>query len=66
MPLLNIITKNLDTNLKKEDILKYLPYIINIDINNTTMEQLPGQSELCNNIWIYSYDKEKTKKIFDK
>lgn len=61
--LLDTILNNLETNLKIEDILPYVPYAVSIDLENLIMNQLPGTSELCNNIWIYIHDKEKTTEL---
>lgn len=62
-PLLNTIFENLDTNLTVDDAIPYIPYLVGIDLDNIITKQLPGNSELCNNIWIYINDKSKTKKL---
>ena len=62
-PLLNTIFENLDTNLTVDEALPYIPYLVGIDLDNIITEQLPGASELCNNIWIYIHDKNSTKKL---
>lgn len=59
------IFDNLETNLKVEDVLPYMPYTVNIDLDNIVMEQLPGESELCNEIWIYIHDKEDTEQLIE-
>lgn len=63
--ILNTVFSNLETNATVEDIIPYIPYGVNIDLENLVMEQLPGKSELCNNVWIYIHDKEETKKIIE-
>lgn len=62
-PLLETIFSNLETNLEIEDILPYMPYMVNIDLENILTKQLPGKSELCNNLWIYVHDKQATKEL---
>ena len=61
--IIKTIFNNLDTNLSLEDVLSYAPYATDIDVENIKMEQLPGESELCNGVWIYIYDKKETQEI---
>lgn len=53
------IKTNIDINLAK----KYIPYIINFNADNIKSGMLPGQSELCNGVWIFIHDKKETKTI---
>jgi LCP family protein required for cell wall assembly len=61
--ILNTVMNNLETDMLIEDILPYVPYAIDIDFDNIMMEQLPGESELCNKVWIYIYNKTETKAL---
>ena len=63
---LNIVFNNIETNATLEEIMQYIPYGVNVDVENLIMEQLPGKSELCNNIWIYTYDNEQTENLIEK
>lgn len=63
--IMKTIFDNLETNLSMEELLSYVPYASNIDLENLSMEQLPGQSELCNEVWIYIHDEEETEKLVD-
>lgn len=61
--ILKTIFNNLETNLNMDDVLDYIPYATDIDLENIMMEQLPGHSELCNGAWIYIYDKDETEEL---
>lgn len=67
IPKINTILKtvfnNVETNLSLDDILTYLPYASDINTDEILMEQLPGQSELCNGVWIYLYDEKETENL---
>lgn len=54
---------NLDTNLEKSKITTYIPYALNIDMNNIKMEQLPGEPKRTNGVWVYLHDEEKTEEL---
>ena len=58
--LVNAVMDNLDTDMNIDDILPYVPYTLDLDFNNIRTEQLPGESELCNKVWVYIHDKEET------
>lgn len=57
------IFNNLDTNLSFDEALAYISYASDIDLDNISMEQLPGKSELCNGVWIYICDKTETEEL---
>ena len=61
--LLDIIFSNLETNLTVQDIVEYIPYAVNIDIDKVITEQLPGISELCNGLWIYIHNEQDTENL---
>lgn len=60
----NLISKtifnNIETDMELSDILPYLPYAVDIDVDNIIAEQLPGESEYQNGVWIYVHDKTET------
>lgn len=60
------IFKNVETNMEKEDIYKYIPIAIEFDVDNIISEQLPGESEKCNNLWFFIHNKSQTKKVVEK
>ena len=61
--ILNTVIDNLETDMVIEDILPYAPYTLDLDFNSIRMEQLPGESELCNKVWVYIHNKTKTKEL---
>lgn len=63
--ILKTIFNNVETNFSLEDAFSYIPYATNIDLENIAMEQLPGQSELCNGVWIYVHDAKATEKLVE-
>lgn len=58
--IINTVMDNLETNIRKEEIVPYIPYVTDLDINNIRMEQLPGESDFCNKVWVYIHDKTET------
>ena len=63
--LLEIAHNNLETNIPLSLIKDYVPYAIEFNTENIKSDMLPGTPEKCNGVWIYTYDKEKTKKIVE-
>ncbi|MFG6319030.1 MAG: LCP family protein [Clostridia bacterium] len=63
--ILETVMDNLDTDMRIEDILPYIPYTVDLDFNNIRMEQLPGESELCNKVWVYIHSKSKTTELVE-
>lgn len=61
--LLDIVFENVKTNLDIETLKYYIPYIFKFDTSNIVSDTLPGESELCNEIWIYTANKTKTKQV---
>lgn len=69
LPKINSISKtvfnNLETNLSLDDALAYVAYASDVDLENMPMEQLPGKSEQCNGVWIFTYNKTETKELVE-
>jgi len=61
--LLDIVFKNIKTDLKLQDLKYYIPYAFKFNTSNIISDTLPGESELCNGIWIYTANKTKTKQV---
>ena len=57
------IFDNIETNININKLLAYVPYGMEFDIDNLTMEQLPGDSTQKNGVWIFEKDKTKSKKL---
>lgn len=61
--IIGTIVNNCETDMLIEDVLPYTPYALDLDFDTIRMEQLPGESELCNKIWVYICDEEKTEEL---
>lgn len=63
--LLDIVFNNIHTNLDMQTLKYYIPYIFKFDTQNIKSETLPGVSEQCNGIWIYTANKRQTKELVE-
>ena len=63
--LLDILFKNIRTNLNMHDMKYYIPYAFKFNTSNIVTDVLPGAPEECNGIWIYTADKEQTKQVVE-
>lgn len=61
--LLDIVFKNVQTNLDIQSMKYYIPYIFKFNTQDILTDTLPGASEQCNGIWIYTVNKTKTKEV---
>lgn len=61
--LMDIVFKNVKTNLDMETLKYYIPYIFKFNTSNIVSDTLPGTPEKCNGIWIYTADKVQTKQV---
>ena len=59
----NTISKNIETNYDINELKKYIPTLADFSFENIKTYQLPGQSELHNEIWFFVYNKQKTKDL---
>lgn len=63
--ILDIANKYVDTNIDINLAKKYIPHIINFNTENIKSGLLPGQSELCNGVWIFIPNKKETKAMVE-
>ena len=63
--LLDIVFKNIRTNLEMQDMKYYIPYAFKFNTENIVTDVLPGTPELCNGVWIYTADRTKTKQVVE-
>lgn len=61
--LLDIVFNNVKTNIDMQTLKYYIPYIFKFNTSNIVSDTLPGESEQCNGIWIYTANKTQTKQI---
>ncbi len=64
--IIRTIFKNIETNMEKEDLYKYIPAVVGFDLENIVSEQLPGMPEKCNGLWLFLHDKTQTKTMIEK
>lgn len=63
--LLDIAFESIKTNVDLSVMKDYIPYVVDFNTENIQTATLPGQSEKCNEIWIYVANKSQTKKIVE-
>ena len=63
--IVNTIFENIETNLDIDEIKPYVPKAVSFDVNSIISKQLPGESEKCNNVWVFLHDKKETKKMLE-
>lgn len=60
------VYNNVETDINLSKVLAYIPYGLKLDVeNDLIMIQLPGQSDLINDLWFYVPDYEKIDSLFD-
>lgn len=59
----DLFYENVKTNVTLSEIKDYIPYAVNFDTNTLKTGIVPGVSELCNGVWIYTHDEEETEKL---
>lgn len=62
---IDITFSHIKTDLTMETIKYYIPYIFKFNMQNIQTGTLPGISEQCNGIWIYTANKTQTKELID-
>jgi len=63
--LLDIAFESIKTNVDLNVMKDYIPYVVDFSTENIQTATLPGQSEKCNGVWIYTANKTETEKIVD-
>ncbi len=61
--LVDIAFNNINTNLEIDSIKDYIPYVTEFNPQDLKTGTLPGASEQCNGIWIYTYNKKQTQSL---
>lgn len=63
--IVDIAEKYVKTNIDFNTLKDYIPYVINMNIDNIKAEQLPGSPKYINGISFFLYDEEETKTMVD-
>ena len=61
--IINIMQEEVKTNIDFNLIKDYVPYTINMNMDEIQTAQLPGVSELRHGGWFFFHDEEKTKEV---
>lgn len=62
--ILNIMKEDVKTNINFNNIIDYVPYAVNVDMNTIKTEQLPGISENRGGYgWFFYYDEKETQNL---
>ena len=60
---MDIMSKDVKTNLDFASLKKYIPKIVEFNTENLNTGVVPGRSEMCNGVSIYVADEADTKKL---
>ena len=63
--LIDIVYKNVETNVKLSDVKDYLPYALEFKTENIKTGAVPGSPAMINNISFFEYSKSQTQKLID-
>ena len=55
--IIDAVFNNIETNIEKNDLIPYIPKLVEIDTQNITSIQLPGKSDKYNDLWFFILDK---------
>lgn len=61
--IMDLAEKYIQTNMNFSELKNYIPYIVNMNIDNIQTEQLPGESKVLNGIWFFLNDKKETEEV---
>lgn len=61
--LIDIVYKNVQTNVQLSNIKDYLPYAIEFNTENIEAGALPGEPSLINKLWFFEYNKTEAQKL---
>lgn len=65
MSIIDIANKYVETNMDFNMLKDYVPYLVELDMNNIKKDTLPGQSALTNGVWVYMADEEEAPAVID-
>ena len=61
--IIDTIFENIETNFILEDLMPYLPTVVDFNLDSIENYQLPGESKKCNNLWFFVQNKKETEKL---
>ena len=63
--IIDIFKEYVDTNMDLNSIKDYLPYAMDMNMENVQVGKLPGSDDIVNGIWFFFHDEEETKELVD-
>ena len=64
--IMDLAEKYIQTNMNFSELKNYIPYIVNINVDNIQTEQLPGESKVLNGIWFFLNDEKETEEVVNR
>jgi len=61
--ILKIMEEYVDTDLKFDYVKDYIPYALNINLDEVPTDRLPGESEVIGGIWFFLSDEDETEQM---
>ena len=61
--ILDVIEKEVETNIDWDTMMEYAPALLNIDADNIKTDMLPGVAQYCNGVAVYLVDEDKSKEV---
>ena len=58
-----ILKNNVKTNFNLNDVINYVPYVVDFKMENLNSVALPGKPKLCNGVWLYIPDYDEISNI---
>lgn len=65
MSIIDIANKYVETNMDFNMLKDYVPYLVELNMNDIKKDTLPGESALTNGVWVYLADEEETPKVIN-
>ena len=63
--LMEIVFKNVETNIDMDTMKYYIPYVFKFNPENIQSDYVPGASQKLNGVWLYIADKAETKQVVE-
>ena len=61
--IVDILKEYVDTNMDLNAIKDYIPYAVDMNMDNIKVDRLPGEDELVNGIYFFFHDEEETQAL---
>lgn len=63
--IISTVFENIETDLKMEEAIKYVPSAVDLELDTITNYQIPGESKRCNDLWFFIVDDDKTRTLLN-